>query len=1543
MINKTIGNIIYKCSMNTAFCLGIFLFIFMFIAQPALAAVNDLKLTGKTTGSNFVAGNVKYKNTNVTAVEYKPSGKTKPVTALIFDTFSLADYVTDDVEKALLLDFEFKGAALIAVPEGSGVTNVKAKDLPAPLVEALGGPNSPLFPLDLSSGVNFASSAGLKSGSITDVLVNSMGVKKTTHVVKGKLSANFLDITGIVLPSINLSFPDLLAMLNLNFSIPDLIPDFFVPFEFANSKFNISRERDVFGKATGVLVGYIHSDIAVNTPGMGKTYFPAVRIGGSLDTGISFRSFNGINWPKLFDLPWVSLTDLKLDAKAVRGSILNKPNLTLNMTAKGRVNNTKNIPVEATLVVEGRNIGDVDFRLPNFDIDLGKIPGLKDIPGVNGVKLTNPVISPTAIGGKLTVDKLKINKADVLFFKTSKSSGWSFATLRDNFTAASIVSELKGTVVENAKIENAALIISKPGYTGKVGDLPKKVRKWLKNALPDDEMRLALASGVNVVGTFNTGSTGEIGKLLKGLGAPDKLVMSGGFTGVFDSKPKSFKASGGFPKISMPDLGFFKIPQPKNAPALFMEFVNNQPAIGVEVEETFPIKDGNRSIDFNSKLAFTVSPTGGTSISMTGASIKNWPNPFGIKGLTLKPGTSLSVAGGVVGPQISVNGIADIGSKEITIGGTIASAGAAFRGSIDSIGIYDVAILAASIAESNGNKLDVSGLPAADLKNVDIAFASPGISIPDLNISGGGTRMNGDLYFIDPKKNLGRVDVNFDATGMAINSELGEIGVGPLVLKKNTLDMALKTTAPPRFAIESESTVLGVTTKMLVNAGPQNLDLTSTQQFGDVFAYGFNASTGNTIDWANFDPSKADLRLATTLKSDPGKWFRENASAVVKDAFDSLKPGFNDAVNDIEKAQAEVDKLDREIAKQREIVKAEKEPSVNRLKDAEAEVATLQNQINGFNRDISTFKGRIKTCNQSYSICTKYGLSGGGCKKKKSTIFGKVCVEWHPVRTVCKSRSSVPDVAKRAVCEANNTQPRAELAWAESKKAGVVAAKVTAEETVKLIRQGVEAFPIDLDPRVAGPIAAKEIAKGVLEAAKQTVSGIGNFSELLAAGVNAVGSADAFAIENSVIRGSLNGGLRGKPVVLDLKFRVAGTQFANRFGFSLTDWKYNAKQFEVIAIGAAVRAVVKEARKSGVVPHVLLDRVNELYLTRQAAADAIAARAAEDNGGIETNPDDANLSMAKKIDLDNRNRRAEQEKARADKIASMEEIRDSANKERTAQLDKLLSGANMWKKMPGSALDIGAGANGSVWVVGADRTPFSWNGNGWKKMPGAGVVRIDVGPKGDAWIVNANGQIYNWTGTKWNLNDGGATDIAVGANGKVWVIGSGKEAGGYGIYHRTNNKWVKVPGSALRIDVDGDGNAWVVNNANSIFRYNGKSWDVMPGRALDIAVSSNGTVMVIGTDRTPWVWDGKTWQKLPGSALTGLTLDGDGNPLGVNTNKQIWAWGDAAKPSVAKMENISDAKVKQLVANQINAQKGQIKKLTEFRLRGDNQLKGDKM
>ena len=104
----------------------------------------------------------------------------------------------------------------------------------------------------------------------------------------------------------------------------------------------------------------------------------------------------------------------------------------------------------------------------------------------------------------------------------------------------------------------------------------------------------------------------------------------------------------------------------------------------------------------------------------------------------------------------------------------------------------------------------------------------------------------------------------------------------------------------------------------------------------------------------------------------------------------------------------------------------------------------------------------------------------------------------------------------------------------------------------------------------------------------------------------------------------------------------------------------------------------------------------------------------------------------------------------------------------------------------------------------------------------------------------------------WQKVAGAATDISVGANGSVWIIGSNKVTGGYGIYrYKGNNAWERMPGGAVRIAVDPKGNAWVVNSLKNIFRWNGQGWTQMPGLATDIGIGKNGAVWVVGTDTAP--------------------------------------------------------------------------------------------
>ena len=80
-------------------------------------------------------------------------------------------------------------------------------------------------------------------------------------------------------------------------------------------------------------------------------------------------------------------------------------------------------------------------------------------------------------------------------------------------------------------------------------------------------------------------------------------------------------------------------------------------------------------------------------------------------------------------------------------------------------------------------------------------------------------------------------------------------------------------------------------------------------------------------------------------------------------------------------------------------------------------------------------------------------------------------------------------------------------------------------------------------------------------------------------------------------------------------------------------------------------------------------------------------------------------------------------------------------------------------------------------------------------------MRLAIHPNGNPWVITRKNLIYrrNNNGT-FNRIRGRATDISIGANGEIFVIGKG----GFGIYQYINNRWHRFSGSGgVRIAVDG--------------------------------------------------------------------------------------------------------------------------------------------
>ena len=1075
--------------------------------------------------------------------------------------------------------------------------------------------------------------------------------------------------------------------------------------------------------------------------------------------------------------------------------------------------------------------------------------------------------------------------------------------------------------------DHQMLLIAAADVELESGDMPDNVKAALAPLFDGaDDFALELDEGFSLLGSVNMAKSGIIKKSLDFLGAKSTVLQMKGVLSVtiLDSmvealsapKTPTIKLTAVVPKFRPRLGGLIELPADIQFNYVAELEKGGKPVLGMEGETEFSIGSQKMNIVLSNSINLG---KGAPDFVVAATLFKGLPykKAFGVSWLTIenyKMVFKLNASGTLV---VQFEGDTSIGEKAVTLGGgfSIGTKTAAMPipqslliaiddgpDKVASLALKDILAIYNAMAKATGNPAQV---PLDKVPDVAIAGTGKGKENGpriELILEGGGD----DGFDLQGKLRILGADVAVvdkayvkAGDGVEIRARVTKFKAGPITLPNGEAEVVVKleqvtdTTSKPRVLIRSEGlSLFGSKQEVDLALYLTQANFTAKQHFGHLFKFDFKAFAGfqNLSTFA--DLGKADFRLLASLSSDPGKWIRTAGKKEVKKYFDKLNPGFDVALKTLDDAKSKVESLSSQIRRARDTVKRERQSVTNAIKGAENHVRNLQGQIDHFSRRMNDFQRQIRRCNQTRNICTWYGVRRNGCHKK---VWGHCVIPRYS--HYCGGRANIPDYPARAWCEAQNTKPRAEKAWAYGKKQGAIGAKRIAVKTLEGIRAGLSSIPVDLDPRVAGLIAAKESAKLALDAAKLGVKGLSAFKDILAKGINALDAPDIFALEKSAIRGSLTQAFKGEPVVIDLNFRVKGKSFKNRFSFSMGNQVDNARRFGVLALGIAVHEVIKLGKAASIIPHKFLDMVEDQYLKEMAWVNEELKKVTKANGNIATKPSDAAKSLRHGIDVDKRVRQIKVTAARNKQIALRNKFGNILSNARIKQLDSLLKG-HKWKQTPGRALDIGAGANGSVWVIGTDKRLYSWTGNNWRQMPGTGL-RIDMDPQGRAWYVGTDNSIYRGDGKTITHIGGGAHDIGVGADGSVWVIGTNKEAGGYGIYRHNGAGWTKIPGSAVKIDVDPKGNAWVINKNNVIYRWTGKNWAQMPGRALDIGIGADGTAIVIGTDRAPYVWTGKNWNKMTGG-IDHLTVDKNGDPWGLG-GTVIYAWDKASKAPAARI------------------------------------------
>jgi peptidoglycan hydrolase-like protein with peptidoglycan-binding domain len=243
-----------------------------------------------------------------------------------------------------------------------------------------------------------------------------------------------------------------------------------------------------------------------------------------------------------------------------------------------------------------------------------------------------------------------------------------------------------------------------------------------------------------------------------------------------------------------------------------------------------------------------------------------------------------------------------------------------------------------------------------------------------------------------------------------------------------------------------------------------------------------------------------------------------------------------------------------------------------------------------------------------------------------------------------------------------------------------------------------------------------------------------------------------------------------------------------------------------------------------------------------------------------------------------------------------------------------------------SAVDVGAGLNGDVWIVGTDHMVRKWNGSSFvTEVLGGDASRIAVAPDGRPWVIAGWGDGSIWRRTTndpatgaWEPVPGGgcARDIGVGGEGiglaSVWVIGCNGPGPDGAICKFMGDGWAcsSSGGAAMRITVDDGGKPWVLSANGVIYRYSTNSpftgtWSVPTGgnsvpstpTLAELAISVGN--YAFATHSFGGVVD--TYQNQPAgpgdkpapalnqwTRMAGISYPGGGKGLAVTPQGEVW-------------------------------------------------------
>lgn len=1141
------------------------------LGWPPAPGLNELMLTDIVFGNGYALGHVTLRGVVLTVVVFKGNDRQQKSDVAFLHEGSIAlPTLMSALKGTPLADFDLSKLALVLVPPENA--NVATK-FPQPVSAQLG-----VSSLNLKAGLNIIAQ-GRAVGEVRELLERA-GISLPDLTLSGTVDSSLL--SGVDGAALAQAFLD---ALDLKIPLPD-----FVPPGIDKSVVVQNAMLTIKGIKLGIDTA-ITGELAVHLQGTAQPLkFDAtlrlVKAVSGDTVAIAGRYPGALNHP--FGMDWLNLRNV-----GIAGSIGQVSKLAI--TGNTDLGNVRNLDVSIDLAAKPAGGSELAVELTGADIPLSAIPVLSAIPHAADLSVRDLLVSPRAMRGTLKSGKFPlVHQVAALAFENG--GRWSVAALFDDLELTRLLPpRMVPSSMGKLQLRKAALLISQSGVRVRLADLSASAQTALLPIYGSTEGMISVTDGVGLLAVIDTSPLGSA--LARFLPPGQNVVLQGGASGVIGAGSPSLALAASIPAVRLPAMLSF-VSLPNNARTeFFIKIAESSASFGIQVDAILDVKMGKQILAFDSAVAFEFDSMGGVAIDLQGKSLNPWRNALDIKGFTLDAGTRIEVKTTASSETtLTFVGKSHIGTRELDITGSASIVGGvvdkgAFEGKVSELAMADLLALFDAAVQAGGGQPVKVDFPEAVLKNVDVAFASPGVNVAEMNLPNGGSRLAGELWFLLKGQALGKFKSQVSETSLVMNGALSDFTLGPVAMKGNTLDVQAQT-APlplPHFTIRGGATILGKHVDGEYALGFTESEVAANLDLGDLLKVDMHASFPTPA--AGLDPgalAAQDMAINAALKSDIGAWLRGAGKAAVALAFKSVTQGLDDMVRDIKAAQGKVNTLNDSLDKARKRALAGAKTLDQQVAQAEKKVNDLAAQVKDLDNDIKSAKNNIHGCNYTRNICYWWNWKGH-----------------------CTKHKDVPDPGRDVECEADNVRYAGVIAADSAAQKSAEEAKTVAEGVLAALHKGEQGVDLaSLDPEVIAIEASLVVANQVLDAAKDVAKGAELGIGQLNAGVAALSRADIFRLTGSSLQGSLQKSVAGKPVVLGLDFEVAGKPQHIRLTVSLTDPAYTAKRFEPLALLVAKMAIEAMPEAAPAVVHLL----NQAYKPLHDAAELEVDKAIKDNG-----------------------------------------------------------------------------------------------------------------------------------------------------------------------------------------------------------------------------------------------------------------------------------------------------------------------------------------